>query len=761
MEQSSIYLNNTSCKILILGKGAREMVIKETLMKTTSNIEVFVMNIPEKEKYFLIVEFCKKKNISMVIPSTEVYLCNGIYDILKSEISDIRVFGPDMKQAKIEGSKHYSKLLMKKLEIPTANFTFYDNKYFCLNEIIHSNERSNTSSPYSTSSMEDEISQDIFKHDTTKENFYNEIVIKFSGLAAGKGVYIPENKQETEQIITHLFNNGLKEILIEEKLVGTEVSVLAFCNGKECSIMPQAQDYKRIYDGDNGPNTGGMGAIAPVNVLTPEELATVKSHINKVVTNLNYKGILYAGLMKTDEGVYFLEFNSRFGDPEAQVILNLLDDDLYKIMNDCIDGNELNISWKNKKATTVVLSHIDYPYSKSKRKLEITMNESIDNNINIYESNVNIEKYGINKGKRYTTGGRVMSMVCVAETFNEALNGVYKNIDKISYEGAYYRRDIGSNYLNYNKQDKEKSKIIEKENKVNYDVNIEEGNLLVDELKKSNPFIGGFCAEYLHKGINLVASADGVGTKIDLSQKYNKLNTIGIDLVAMNVNDIMVGGAKPLFFMDYISLGNMNKNTCMEIIKGINEGCKQANCKLIGGETAEMKGIYLKDKLDIAGFCVGEKIYNVSNKKEMREGSILYGIKSTGIHSNGYTLVRKLLENMEENNETISTELINEIMAPTKIYYELLDIYKNYSKSILGVAHITGGGYKDNIKRIIPESLTFKLENWEIPNVFQWIQNKSNLNRKEMLDIFNCGYGVVIISNSVLPFDIIGNLVNI
>ena len=145
-------------------------------------------------------------------------------------------------------------------------------------------------------------------------------------------------------------------------------------------------------------------------------------------------------------------------------------------------------------------------------------------------------------------------------------------------------------------------------------MDIEKGNLFIEELKKENEYIGGFCAEYIHKGIRLATAADGCGTKIDLANKYHKLDTIGIDLVAMYVNDLLAGGAKPLFFMDYIAIDKMDNKKCNKIIKGINEGCNLAKCKLIGGETAEMKGIYLKDKLDIAGFSVGEIIYDLRNR---------------------------------------------------------------------------------------------------------------------------------------------------
>ena len=224
----------------------------------------------------------------------------------------------------------------------------------------------------------------------------------------------------------------------------------------------------------------------------------------------------------------------------------------------------------------------------------------------------------------------------------------------------------------------------------------------------------------------------------------------------MNVNDLLAGGAKPLFFMDYIAIDKMDNEKCNKIIKGINEGCKLANCVLIGGETAEMKGIYLKDKLDLGGFSVGEIIYDLPKKNLMTHECILYGIPSSGIHSNGYTLVRKLLE---IDDDTYFGRY-DEILEPTRIYTELLELYEKFPHHIFGVAHITGGGFHDNLIRILPKNLYFELEEWEFPPIFKWIQRTSGLNRQEMLNIFNCGYGMVIISSTNLPFTKIGRLIN-
>jgi phosphoribosylaminoimidazole synthetase len=233
------------------------------------------------------------------------------------------------------------------------------------------------------------------------------------------------------------------------------------------------------------------------------------------------------------------------------------------------------------------------------------------------------------------------------------------------------------------------------------------------------------------------------------------LDTIGIDLVAMNVNDLIAGGAEPLFFMDYIALDKMDKTKCNTIIRGIQKGCKMADCELVGGETAEMKGIYMKNRLDLAGFAVGEMYYHLPGKECIKEGHLLYGLKSSGLHSNGYTLVNKLLKRCHPSDHPP----IEDILKPTHIYTEINDLrseeFVNCCESILGVAHITGGGFRDNLPRILPEHLTYELIEWEFPDIFQWIQKESQSSREEMLATFNCGYGMVIVAEKEIDSPIL------
>jgi phosphoribosylformylglycinamidine cyclo-ligase len=239
----------------------------------------------------------------------------------------------------------------------------------------------------------------------------------------------------------------------------------------------------------------------------------------------------------------------------------------------------------------------------------------------------------------------------------------------------------------------------------------------------------------------IVSSTDGVGTKIDLANKFNKFDTIGIDLVAMCVNDLIVQGARPLFFLDYIAVGKINLNKLKKILNGIVKGCEISDCSLVGGETAEMPGIYDKNKFDLAGFSVGiVSKKKLLHKKNVSNGDIVLAVPSSGIHSNGYSLVRSILK-----NKKISKKIKNELLTPTKIYTkEILSLTKN--NLIHSAAHITGGGLIENLTRSIPEHLCLNLDLSKIKpkNIFKWIKS-NNVADHEMLKTFNCGVGFCLI----------------
>ncbi len=295
-------------------------------------------------------------------------------------------------------------------------------------------------------------------------------------------------------------------------------------------------------------------------------------------------------------------------------------------------------------------------------------------------------------------------------------------------------------------------------------VDIDAGDALVDRIK---PFakrtmrpevlggIGGFGALFeiskKFKEPVLVSGTDGVGTKLKLAFQLNKHDTVGQDLVAMSVNDILVQGAEPLFFLDYFACGKLDVDTAATVVQGIAQGCELSGCALIGGETAEMPSMYPDGEYDLAGFAVGavDKC-NIIDGSTIRPGDVVLGLASSGAHSNGYSLIRKVIEIAKPNLEGDfhGRKLKDVIMEPTRIYVKsLLALMEKRAGLVKGMAHITGGGLLENVPRVLADNLTavLKKDAWEMPYLFQWLQHAGNVDAQEMYRVFNCGVGMVVI----------------
>ncbi len=287
-------------------------------------------------------------------------------------------------------------------------------------------------------------------------------------------------------------------------------------------------------------------------------------------------------------------------------------------------------------------------------------------------------------------------------------------------------------------------------------VDITKGNQLIDRIKpiaKSTlrpgvlAGLGGFGAMFeipldKYKNPVLISGTDGVGTKLKVAELLNKHDTIGIDLVAMCVNDLIVQGAEPLFFLDYFATGSLNPDIATSVIEGIGEGCRQSGCSLIGGETAEMPGMYSGEDYDLAGFCVGiaEKSRIIDGSK-VSQGDQIVALGSSGPHSNGYSLIRKVLEKSTPTNEQL-----NSLIEPTRIYVKsILSLLKTLP--VHAISHITGGGLLENIPRVLPDHLAAKLDpaSWTQPEIFQWLQDQGNIATSEMYRVLNCGVGMVVV----------------
>ncbi|GGX77329.1 phosphoribosylformylglycinamidine cyclo-ligase [Litchfieldella qijiaojingensis] len=295
-------------------------------------------------------------------------------------------------------------------------------------------------------------------------------------------------------------------------------------------------------------------------------------------------------------------------------------------------------------------------------------------------------------------------------------------------------------------------------------VDIDAGNALVERIKgvakrTTRPEVmgglGGFGALCQlpagYKEPVLVSGTDGVGTKLRLAMDLGKHDTIGIDLVAMCVNDLVVAGAEPLFFLDYYATGKLDVDIAADVVTGIGEGCSQAGCALVGGETAEMPGMYEGSDYDLAGFCVGvvEKS-EILDGSRVSEGDVLLGLASSGPHSNGYSLIRKILEvsAADLDTELDGVPLHEALLAPTRIYVKpLLSLIKDSGVSVNALSHITGGGLLENIPRVLPDDLTARIDTkaWVRPAVFDWLQAQGNVAEREMYRVLNCGIGMVVV----------------
>ncbi|MFW6134753.1 MAG: phosphoribosylformylglycinamidine cyclo-ligase [Elusimicrobiota bacterium] len=273
-------------------------------------------------------------------------------------------------------------------------------------------------------------------------------------------------------------------------------------------------------------------------------------------------------------------------------------------------------------------------------------------------------------------------------------------------------------------------------------VDVDKAEKIAEDLKKRFPSIGGYAGLYKLGEYTLASTCDGVGTKILIAKEFNCHEVVGEDLVAMNVNDLIAGGAKPLFFMDYFSTGNLDKKIFSKVMKGIETGIEKAKCVLLGGETAEMPGMYGKDEYDLAGFSCGILIKKLK-QDSIKKGDVIIGLKSNGIHSNGFSLVRKVLSKDDIKNN------LDIIMKPTKIYSEVAELLSKkdtVSDSIKSIAHVTGGGINRALHRLLPKKMKAKINEYQTLQIFKIISERG-ISSEEMKKVFNMGWGMLLVAD--------------
>lgn len=415
--------------VLIISSGGREHALGWRLAKSPQVDKIYFApgnpgtalvgentNIPATD-FDALIAFAKKNNINLTIGAPDDILASGVVNAFQK--AGLRIFGPTKEAAQIESSKAFAKELMKEEKIPTAKFaTFTDAK----------------------------------KAKAYVKRQGAPIVIKASGLALGKGVVVARTADEAlaaidESMVNKVFGKAGEEVVIEEFLEGKEVSIHAFSDGEHIALFPTSRDHKTIFDGNKGPNTGGMGTIAPLAEITDKQLEEIKQKIVlPAIKGLKKRGIpfvgcLYPGLMMTKNGPKVVEFNARFGDPEMEAYMRLLDSDLFEILNACVEGtlDKIKIAWAKQSACCIILASAGYPASSHKEDI-IKGLDKIPKDVVVFHLGTKVDA-----GNVITNGGRVVGVTAIGKTLKQALTLAYKQIGKkgIHFDGMQYRKDIG------------------------------------------------------------------------------------------------------------------------------------------------------------------------------------------------------------------------------------------------------------------------------------------------------------------------------
>lgn len=418
-------------KVLVIGSGGREHALLWKLSQSPSVTDVYVVPgndgmsdvaslIPVKGNDD-IIDFARLMQVDLTVAGPETVLTEGLAD--EFEKRGMAFFGPSKAAARIEGSKGFAKALMKKYGIPTAAYETFDDEEKAIAYL--------------------------------KANDTYPIVIKADGLASGKGVIIAQSEEEAidtvkDMLEGHTFSGAGRSVVIEEFMEGEEASMLCFCDGTNVVPMISAQDHKRIFDFDKGPNTGGMGAYAPAPVMTKEMCEEVNVRILRPIVaamkkeGYPFKGCLYAGLMITSEGPKVVEFNCRFGDPETEAVLPLFDGDLARVMLDCVHGtlSDEAVVWKKACAVDVVLASEGYPASHSSGEVISGIEDAKKAGCLVFHAGT-VKK----NGQYVVNGGRVLNVVALADTLAEAKAKAYEGVSRISWRGMQYRHDIADKGL--------------------------------------------------------------------------------------------------------------------------------------------------------------------------------------------------------------------------------------------------------------------------------------------------------------------------
>jgi phosphoribosylamine--glycine ligase/phosphoribosylaminoimidazole synthetase len=699
-------------RVLVVGRGGREQAIAWTCRRHGHPVELAAD-----------LGGASPATVDLVIVGPEAALSAGVAD--ECARRGIACFGPPAELARLESSKGYTRELAEALGIPGPAYRRFDSAEPAIEWFLA---------------------------------FDRPVVVKLDGLAAGKGVTVPADAEETVAAIVATAEQG--PFVVEERLFGPECSLLVLCDGRIGRPLPIAQDHKRIGEGDTGPNTGGMGAFAPAPVpYDADELVTtfvqpVLDHLAAAGTP--YVGVLYAGLMLTADGPRLIEFNCRFGDPEAQAVLPLVESDLAELLLACTRGELATetLRVRGGAACTVVAASDGYPAAP-------VAGSEIHGFAPTEDSSTIVFPAGMAEGR--VTGGRVLAVTGLGDDLAAARAAAYGRMASIHFEGMQLRRDIGwrapgamlTSYAAAGVDIDEGSRAVRQM------TGAIERTLGPDVLRGVGSFGGVFSAKAITAMADpvLVASTDGVGTKVELAARAGMVRGVGVDIVNHCIDDVLVQSARPLFFLDYIAASELDADLVAEVVTGMAEACEAAGCALLGGETAEMPGVYAPGAFDIAGTLIGvTERSRLLPRDDVAAGDILIGVASSGPHTNGYSFLRKLFEWLPLDcvPAGLDRPLGEALLEPHRSYLGVLGPVID-GGMVKALAHITGGGLVENLPRVLPDGIDahVRLGSWPVPPLFRLVRElATGVDTHELHRMLNMGIGMVVVCDPAVVADV-------
>uniref|UniRef100_A0A8C3D7P3 Trifunctional purine biosynthetic protein adenosine-3 n=1 Tax=Corvus moneduloides TaxID=1196302 RepID=A0A8C3D7P3_CORMO len=716
-------------RVLVIGSGGREHALAWKLAQSPHVKHVFVApgnagtadngkisnSAVLVSNHTIVTQFCKDHNIGLVLVGPEALLAAGIVDDLRA--AGVRCFGPSARAAQLASNSSSSKAFLDRHGIATARWKAFSNPQEACRFIISTD--------------------------------FPARVVRARGPAARKEVTIAASKEEACRAVQEIMQDRMfgEMVVIEELLQGEELSCSCFTDGVTVASMPPAQPHKRLLDGDQGPSTAGMGAYCPVPQVPEALLEQIRGAIlQHVVDSMRqegaaYVGVLQTGLMLTKEGVKILNFKCQFGDPQCQVILPLLKNDFYEVIQATIDGKLCSSmpAWsENRTAVCVVMASPGYPGDCDKG-MEVTgLLQAKELGLQVFHGGT-----ALKDGRVVTSGGRVLSVTAVKQDLMEALGEANRGVATIHFQGATFRRDIGHRGLRLLQQP--------------LYVSTGPAQMFLP-LRPCRSEGGGFAAFFDLKASGyddpiLVSQTKSLGPKLQVAQVCKRHDTIGQDLVALCVNDLLAQGAEPLFFLSQLACGKLDAEVMETIKEGIAEACRSAGCAFLGGEVTEVAAPCPSGHCDLAGFVVGavERGQRLLGLQRADEGDVLLGLGSPGIPGRGFGVVRKIL---------LASSLHCSSPAPgscgdTTLGDVLLTPGKMFSPALLPVlrsGHVKGfaptaEGLLGGISRVLPEHVSAVLDalSWKIPEIFCWLYKEGNLSAEEMAQTFPCGIGAVLV----------------